>query len=143
MPTPHEILDVLLSALATFRDDGEGAIAKLVPIYDEQVRFQDPLQSLVGREAFLEMNRRLLARSKELTFDVKESAVAGDQIFATWHMRMVPRVGPTLVVDGVTHARVAGGLVVEHRDYWDLLGSVLDSFPIVAPIYKTLVAKLA
>jgi hypothetical protein len=35
-------------------------------------------------------------------------------------MRCVPKIGPTIQVDGATHLRAKNGRVVYHRDYWDL-----------------------
>jgi hypothetical protein len=55
-----------------------------------------------------------------LTWDVV--AVHGDEHEAMleWTMTGVLRLGPRLQVSGVTRVRARGGLIVDHRDYWDL-----------------------
>lgn len=140
--SPQDILAVVEAALQDLVRDGQAAIDRLLTVYADDVHFQDPLQTFDGKPAFAAMNRRLLEAARELSFDVTSSAAAGDQLFLTWRMRMATRLGLTLNVDGATHIRLAGGRIVEHRDYWDLLGAVMDSLPIVAPVYRTLIAKL-
>jgi limonene-1,2-epoxide hydrolase len=137
-----DVLKKLHDALHAIDKEGEGAIARLEPLYDENVFFQDPIQTLTGLPAFVEMNRRLMRRAKSLRFEVHDSAAEGENLFLTWKMHLQPKAGPMLTFEGTTHARVRGGKIVYHRDYWDLLGSVADAMPFVAPLYRTLIAKL-
>jgi limonene-1,2-epoxide hydrolase len=143
MPTTAEIADAIVLAFNDFAKDPEAQLQRVAPLYDENVRFTDPIQTLDGREAFIDMNRRLVARSKELRFDVFERAVDGDNIFFTWRMVFAMKVGPRLEIEGTSHLRVTNGRVTLHRDYWDLAGSVADSIPLAAPFYRALVSKLA
>ena len=41
-------------------------------------------------------------------------------------MRGAAKLGPAIVLDGVTRATAKDGLIVEHRDYWDF-GELLAS----------------
>jgi hypothetical protein len=59
-------------ALVEFGRDGERALTLLAELYDRDVLFRDPLQTLRGRDAFLTMNRRVLGRARRLSFDVKD-----------------------------------------------------------------------
>lgn len=136
------VLAIVESAFSDVARDGEAAIDRLLTVYADDVRFEDPIQTLHDKAGFDAANRRLLHRAREISFEVLSRAVAGGDAFLTWRMRMTPRVGPALRFEGVTHLRVSGGLVVEHRDYWDLLGAFLDSVPVLAPVYRTLVARL-
>ncbi len=142
MATTAEIADAVILAFNDFAKDPEAQIEKIAPLYDENVRFTDPIQTLDGRQAFIDMNRRLVARSRELRFDVFDRAVEGDNIFFAWRMVFAMKVGPRLEIDGTSHLRVKDGRIVFHRDYWDLAGSVADSIPLAAPFYRALVAKL-
>lgn len=137
-----ELLRQLVEALHAVENEGEAVLDRLLPLYDANVFFQDPIQTLTGIPAFTEMNRRLMRRAKLLRFEVHDTAADGENLFLTWKMHFQPKAGPALVFDGTTHARVRGGKIVYHRDYWDLLGSVADAMPIVAPLYRTLIAKL-
>ncbi len=114
------LIDRLRSALVAIAPDRPEAIEALRPLYDPDVEFRDPIQALRGLDAFLAMNRRLLGRARELSFDVTSAGGSDAEIFLVWTMRATPRIGPRIAVDGVTHARTRGGLVVYHRDFWDL-----------------------
>ncbi|HEY0193991.1 MAG TPA: nuclear transport factor 2 family protein [Kofleriaceae bacterium] len=106
--------------IALTPDQTDRAVAQLLPLYDPAMVFRDPIQELHGRDAFAEMNRRLLGRMRGLTWDV--TSVKGDdsEAFLEWTMTGVLRLGPRLQVSGVTRVRAQAGLVVDHRDYWDL-----------------------
>jgi hypothetical protein len=58
-------------------------------------------------------------------------------------MTYEPRRGPPIVFEGSSYAKVRDGLVVEQRDYWDLLSSVAHSTPILRSLYKALAPHLA
>ena len=133
-----ELRDIYLS----FERDGDAAIARLGALYDRDIVFRDPLQTLRGRDAFLAMNRRISTRARRLSFEVSSVAAASDSIFLAWTMVYEPRMGPTLVFEGATHARTRAGLIVEQRDYWDLLSSFAQSVPIVRSLYASLAPHL-
>ena len=121
----------------------ETTISRLDPYYAADVVFTDPLQTVRGRSAFMAMNRRLISRARSIRFDVVDRAQDGDQLFVTWVMVMRPKLpAPTLRIEGVTHCILRDGLVAVHRDYWDLLGSVMDTIPIVGGLYRRAVARL-
>jgi hypothetical protein len=44
-------------------------------------------------------------------------------------MRLRPKIGPLLEVDGVSHLRLEGGKVRRHRDYWDLATLFASGIP--------------
>jgi limonene-1,2-epoxide hydrolase len=106
--------------LENLRPGDEASIENLRAVYDADVSFEDPIQKVRGIEPFIALNRRLLGRAKELVFKVETAAGTDEEIFMTWTMHCVPKLGPKIHVDGVTHLRAKNGLVVTHRDYWDL-----------------------
>jgi hypothetical protein len=128
--------------LATFDRDVETTLARLAELYDPDVVFRDPLQTLHGREAFLAMNRRIAKRARRLTFDVGEVACNAGWMFLAWVITYEPHRGPTLVFEGVTQARVRDGLIVEHRDHWDLASSLARSLPGVRHVYAAFARRL-
>lgn len=132
----------LRTLFATFDTDPEATLRQLSELYDEHVYFQDPIQSLTGLTELVEMFRRMVRRARQLRFEVLDAATEGEHLFFTWKMYFTPRAGVPLTFEGTTHARVRLGKVVYQRDYWDLLGSMADSMPFVAPVYRSLVAKL-
>jgi hypothetical protein len=138
----QELAERLRDVYVSFEREGEGALTQLADLYDRDVVFHDPLQTLNGREAFVAMNRRVMTRARHLSFDVKEVLGGGDSLFLSWTMTYEPHWGPTLVFEGATQARVRGGVIVAQRDYWDLLSSLAQSIPVVRNLYSALAPRL-
>jgi hypothetical protein len=107
------------------------------------VVFQDPLITTLGRAAFTALNRRMIERARELSVEVLDAVESGEHLFLTWRMRYALRRGPELTIEGATHARARGGRIVEHRDYWDLAGSLAAGAPWADALWRRLTAKLA
>jgi len=120
----------------------EELLSDLEALYDPEVVFSDPIQTIHGREAFTAMNRKLVSRARSCRFQVTAWATRGEQIFLAWTLDYVPRRGPALSFDGTSLLDLRDGLVISHRDYWDLAGSMLDAVPGVGSIYRRLVAHL-
>jgi hypothetical protein len=138
----QELAERLRDIYVSFALDAEGSLTRLAELYDRDVVFRDPLQTLNGREAFVAMNRRVMARARHLSFDVMDPLGGGDSLFLAWTMTYEARRGPRLVFEGATHARVRRGVIVEQRDYWDLLSSLARSIPVVGHLYSALAPRL-
>jgi hypothetical protein len=111
--------------------------------YHPDVRFQDPIQQVQGRSAFIEMSERLVERCSELGAKVNDAAQTGDIIFLQWTMWLRFGPAPLSSIEGVTKLRLdAAGRVVEHRDYFDLWGDTLDSVPLVGGLYRRFVGLM-
>ncbi|HEY3446957.1 MAG TPA: nuclear transport factor 2 family protein [Myxococcales bacterium] len=126
-------------ALELFGTQSEKALEALGSMYAETATFQDPLQKLVGRSALLAMNRRLAQRYKTMRFEVSRAAQAGDEIFLTWTMELCSSVR----FEGATHLELQDGLIVRHRDYWDVLGGFVDSIPVARVLYHAILKRFA
>ncbi len=138
----QDLAERLRDVYVSFGLDAEGALTRLAALYDRDIVFRDPLQTLNGREAFLAMNRRVMTRARQLSFDVTDFVGGSDSLFLAWTMAYEPRRGPALVFEGATHARVRGGVIVAQRDYWDLLSSLAQSIPVVRHLYSALAPRL-
>lgn len=136
------IADRLARIYRSFEHDAEAAIAELGALCHPGIEFHDPLQDLRGREAFLAMNRRIVGRARRVSFVVHDLAVGEDTLFLSWTMTYEPRRGPTIAFVGATCFRVRDGLVVEQRDYWDLLSSLAGSVPGLRYLYERFAARL-
>lgn len=139
MPTLVERLRDVLTAFGT---DNPRSLDDLDALYAPDVRFQDPLQQIEGRDKFRRMNERILARCAYVRFE--DVVLVGDDahVMATWTMIFRPKLGPEMRVAGASDIRAEGGHIVYHRDYWDLLGMVMSGFPLVELLYKKLTALL-
>jgi limonene-1,2-epoxide hydrolase len=141
-PDTDELLERIRSAMERFETDPEGGIDALGELYDDHVMFRDPIQTVHGRDAVLAMNRKLVARARELRFEVEEAIASPTAVHIAWVMHLAPAVGPTLRIEGMTRLRIEQGKIVEHFDYWDLLGAVMDTLPLAGSVYRMAVARL-
>lgn len=121
---------------------GDAALGELLALYDESVHFRDPVHDVRGLAAFAEMNRKFLRSVRSLEIDVVDLVEGETSFFVAWTMRLTPRVGPAVSVDGVTHVRHRDGKIVEQRDHFDMAGSALDALPGVGAAYRSIVSKL-
>lgn len=123
--------------------DPEPTLRALARIYHPDAVFIDPLQTLRGCNEIMAMNQRLMARARELTFDVQHTAEGDGTIFLSWVMYYATRRGPRLRIEGTTLMLLEDGLVTDHVDYWDLLSSVVGTIPGVRALYRRVTALLA
>ncbi len=121
----------------------EACVDRVAPYYADDAVFVDPIQTLHGRDAFVAMNKRLLARVRELRFDVHALAADDGNVFLAWTMHVTMKSpAKSMSVEGVTHCVLRNGQIVSHRDHWDLVGSIVGAIPVVGPAYRSIVAKL-
>jgi limonene-1,2-epoxide hydrolase len=124
---------------------GEGVDVSLVRrYYHPDVHFRDAIQDVEGRDAVIEMLLRFAQRCQELRVMVHNVVQDGDVIFVEWRMEIViNRRLPMLWNDGCTRLRVdEQGLVVDHRDYFDLWGDMIDAYPRASKIYRRVVGHM-
>lgn len=130
-------LDTARRLFGEMAADAEADFGLIETYYHPNVRFRDPIQALEGREAFIEMSQRLVSRCRELRARVNDAAQTGRTIFLQWTMEM--KLGPTPLtrIEGCTKLTLdERGLVVEHRDYFDLWGDSLASTPGIGKLYR-------
>jgi limonene-1,2-epoxide hydrolase len=124
---------------------GEGVDVSIVRRhYHPDVRFRDAIQTVQGRDAVIEMLLRFPQRCKELRCHVHRAVQEGDVIFVEWTMEMVVnRRIPTLVDEGISRLVLDDdGMVIDHRDYFDLWGDMIDSFPRASKVYRSIVSHM-
>ena len=117
--------------------DAEPDFSLIETYYHPQVRFRDPIQALEGRDAFIEMSKRLARRCSELRAHVNDATQTGNVIMLQWTMEM--KLGPTPLtrIEGCTKLTIDDqGLVTAHRDYFDLWGDSLGSAPGIGKLYR-------
>lgn len=124
---------------------GEGVDVSIIRAhYHPDVHFRDAIQEVRGRDAVIEMMLRFPERVKELSCEVHEAVQAGNVIFVEWTMTFrARRQMPVMHNYGASRLRVDDdGLVVDHRDYFDLWGDMIDAFPRAGRTYRKFVRSL-
>ena len=139
----NPILERLASALVALTPDNPDAVEGLRPLYDANMTFRDPIQTVVGLDEFLVMNRRLLGRMRKLRWEIVSSQGTDEELFLEWVMSGAPKLGPSIEVAGVTRARVKDGRVTDHRDYWDMGEMLSSAIPLGPSLLKLVRAPFA
>lgn len=133
----------LVAAYQQFSHQGAAGLDALEALYDPYVVFRDPLRTLHGRDALLDLHRRLAKRFASVRVGITTMALCENTLFVAWTMTLLPRRSPLpLVIEGASQAQVRDGKIVYQRDYWDVMGSVAHSLPWVGTLYERAVGML-
>jgi limonene-1,2-epoxide hydrolase len=139
-PDRPAVLDVdSVAALwsKTYNTEGKPDWSHLFPYYHPEVVFQDSIQRIEGKEAFMALCSRLTDRCEQLRMDIHSVARNADVIFLQWTMTMVFRRFPSTPVFGCTKLRLhEDGRIIEQRDYFDLWGAIFDGIPYFRRSYR-------
>jgi limonene-1,2-epoxide hydrolase len=131
-----------LFSAASFSRDAH--LDLITPFYDENVRFKDSLLELHGRDRLLAVTARFLDRCSDVHMEVHEASQTGNTIFVDWTAEVRMRPAPSVTFQGATKFVLdAQGKIIEHRDYCDVLGPLLDAVPGVGKAYRWVLQKLA
>ncbi len=123
--------------------DGQVSYDHLFKYYAPNLRFQDAIQTIHGREPFIEMCKRLAKRSRSLKMKVTGSAQNGNLIFFQWTMTINFANTKTTPLYGCSKLTLnAEGQIVEQRDYYDLWGDTFDVIPGLNTLYRLAIRKL-
>ena len=140
MLQPPMTVEKLLAAGTEFNEE---SIRALATVYHPDVKFRDAIQSLEGRDAFIEMNLRMLEKM-DVSFELLNVVGSPNCIFQSWNMYMTTRgmFSRTLSINGATELALdEEGMVIAHTDHWDLWGSVWDGTSLKGA-YRWLVGKM-
>ncbi len=126
----------------TYNTHGKPDWSHLFPYYDEEIVFQDSIQRVKGKAAFMRVCNRLASRCKELQMDIRDVAQHGNAIFLQWEMTMMFKKWPSSTLYGCTKLTLNhASLIVEQRDYYDLWGDIFDNIPRFGPRYRRFMHK--
>jgi len=123
---------------------GEGVEIELVrTYYHPQVHFKDAIQEVQGKDAVIEMLQRFPQRCDDLRCKVDLAIQQDNVIIIEWFMTMRVSPLPEMTNHGVTKLTLdEQGMVIRHRDFFDLWGDMIDAFPRAAKLYRRAVKHL-
>ncbi|MCU0657247.1 MAG: nuclear transport factor 2 family protein [Polyangiaceae bacterium] len=135
----------LRGAFAILNEKQGAGLDALLALYHDEVYFEDPLQRVHGKAAFGAAMKRMYRKLKQIEFQLQSCSMdaSKDEGHATWIMHFRPRFGPAMVIEGASHFRLRDGQILYHRDYWDLLSSLIETSPLAALAYRSLSKHLA
>ncbi|WP_174978756.1 nuclear transport factor 2 family protein [Rheinheimera pleomorphica] len=106
----------------------------LADIYHPEVVFIDPVHEIHGRAALAQYFSHAYARLQHCEFIGLDRLEQAEQGFLSWRMKFChPAIGngKAVAVDGCTVLRWQDGLIVYHRDYYDLNEMVYQHLPVI------------
>ncbi len=141
----HEPLSVeLVYSLwsKTYNTQGEPDWSHLFPYYDPEIIFQDSIQRVEGKVAFMAMCQRLAKRCKSLNMELLNVLKLDNIIMLEWIMTMSFTKYPSTPLYGSSRLTLnEQGLIVEQRDYFDLWGDIFNNIPRFNKMYRKFLKK--
>ncbi len=127
----------------TYNVEGNPDWAHIFPYYHDDIVFQDAVQRIDGKKAFISMCRRLTKRCESLRMKILSVAESDDGFFLQWIMTMEFRRAPRSSVYGCTKLTInEHGYIVDQRDYFDLWGDIFDNIPGLRRIYRKFMRRI-
>ena len=127
----------------TYNTSGKPDWSHIFPYYTDAIVFQDPIQKVVGKEAFVEMCNRLTKRCKELQMKIISIAQSENVIFMQWEMTMIFRNTPSTTLFGCSKLTLDDvGRITHQRDYYDLWGDIFVNVPAMKRMYPRFMKRV-
>jgi limonene-1,2-epoxide hydrolase len=121
----------------TYNLQGKPDWSHLFPYYHDEIVFQDSIQRIEGKEAFMAMCGRLTGRCEELNMEILSIAQDGSTIIFDWIMTMAFRRFPSTPLYGCTKLTVGENhQIIQQRDYFDIWGDIFNGIPYFKKMYR-------
>ncbi len=126
----------------TYNTEGKPDWSHLFPYYSDTIVFQDSIQRIEGKEAFMAMCERLATRCKSLNMDLLNVIQKDNVILMEWIMTMSFTKYPPTPLFGSTRLTIGeDGRICEQRDYYDLWGDIFNNIPYFKKHYRKFLTK--
>ena len=127
----------------TYNTNGKPDWSHIFPYYHEDIIFEDAIQKVVGKEAFIKMCNRLTERCEELRMNIFSIAANENDIFLEWEMTMIFRKTPSTPVYGCSKLTLGeDGRIIHQRDYFDLWKDISKNVPVMKKFYPWFMHRL-
>jgi limonene-1,2-epoxide hydrolase len=127
----------------TYNTRGKPDWSHIFPYYHGDIIFQDTIQRIEGKEAFIAMCKRLTKRCEELKMQISSIAASENEIFMEWEMTMIFRKTPSTSLFGCTKLTLGeDGRITHQRDYYDLWGDIFVNVPLMKKIYPRFMKRV-
>ncbi len=126
----------------TYNKEGKPDWAHIFPYYHDDIVFQDSIQKVEGKKAFVAMCNRLTKRCKQLQMDIYSIAESDGFIIMDWKMTMIFRRSPSTPIYGATKLTIKDNMIINQRDYYDLWGDIYNGIPGFRRLYRWFMRKV-
>jgi ketosteroid isomerase-like protein len=122
----------------------EDSIEKYMTFFDEDSRFEDPFQKVLGVEAIYKVFEHMYATLNEPRFVVDEVIESGLVAYLRWHFHFSLSANEKeQSFVGVSRIEfTATGVVRSHIDYWDAAYNVYEKIPLLGSLLRLIKRKL-
>jgi limonene-1,2-epoxide hydrolase len=126
----------------TYNTQGKPDWSHLFPYYHDNIIFEDSIQLIEGKTAFMAMCNRLAQRCEMLNMDILSIVMDGNQVFFQWKMVMSFKRWPSNALYGCTRLTLSeDNRIITQRDYFDLWGTILNGIPLLLKPYWNFMHK--
>jgi steroid Delta-isomerase len=137
-PEPH-----VAALILAFEALTPATLDALVERYAEQARFKDPFNDVRGRVAVRRVYAHMFDTLGQPRFTILAACGGGSDCFLTWDLDCTLR-GKPLRIHGASRLQLdAQGRITEHRDYWDTAEELFAKLPLLGPLVRALLRRLA
>jgi len=127
----------------TYNTKGKPDWSHIFPYYHDRIIFQDSIQKVEGKKAFIEMCNRLTKRCEQLQMDISAVAYKPPVIFMEWKMTMIFQKTPSTPIFGCSKLTLANdGRIIHQRDYYDLWGDIFKNVPVMRRLYPKFMRRV-
>lgn len=121
----------------TYNTEGKPDWSHIFPYYHDDIVFQDSIQKVEGKEAFLGVCNRLTERCQSLNMNILSIAQEGNIIIFEWIMTMSFKKYPNTPLYGASKLTLnEDGIIIRQRDYYDMWGDIFNNIPHWNKIYR-------
>lgn len=126
----------------TYNTEGKPDWSHIYKYYHENIIFQDTIQRIEGKEAFIAMCERMTKRTKQLKMEIVSIAQNQNVIILDWIMTMMFKKYPSTPLYGSTKLVISDdNYITEQRDYYDLWGDIFNNIPHFNKMYRRFLVK--
>ena len=126
----------------TYNTNGKPDWSHIYPYYHDDIVFQDTIQRIEGKPAFIALCDRLTTRCKQLQMDISSVLQDGHVLMFDWKMTMMFNKFPSTPIFGCTKLTLhEDGRIISQRDYYDLWGDIFNGIPWFVRRYRNFMRK--
>ena len=121
-------------------------LQSLSQLYHPEVSFVDPVKQIKGLPALSEYFQHAYQNINSCQFDGHISADQGGCSFVNWTMTFSHSAignGKQIKVEGCSALQWQDGLIIYHRDYYDLHDMVFQHLPVIGWLTKKVKQRMA
>ena len=109
---------------------------KWAKFYDQNVIFEDPTQTKIGLDEYIDAQNKLVERCDDIFLETQGMVITESIGFVEWTMGL-KIMGREFIYPGTTRLIFGeNGKIINHRDYFDFCGPTFGPVPILGPIIR-------